>query len=61
VFRLRLLDEDGVDYGPLASSTPPWSLGDHIPIGGGVMLEVVRFVENPGSDGVSGYLIVKSI
>ena len=61
MFRFRLRDEDGVDYGPFASSEPSWGPGDHIPVGGGVMLEVIRFVESHGSDGVSGYLIIKLI
>lgn len=59
MFRFRLLDEDGNDLGPFATSEPNWRPGHRIQRGAGAALEVVRLVDAAEGDDVAGYLIVR--
>lgn len=60
-FRFRLMNEDGADLGPFATSEPNWSPGHRIQRGPGDALEVLRVVAAEEGDDVSGYLVVAAV
>lgn len=59
MFRFRLLDVDGNDLGPFATSEPNWQPGHRIQRGASDALEVVGVTWAAEGDVVAGYLIVK--
>lgn len=58
-YRFRLLNEEGVDLGPLASRRNNWTVGETFSRFHGEKLTIIRIVATEPQDPFDAYLIVR--